>query len=78
MTLGVGYPCFQSKENCEGVEGFIMKAITVPPHESSPGKQISSDSKVMSCGEGPEHMFSHFTHSQSRDRLWHNSKSLLP
>ncbi len=43
-----------SKENSEGVEGFIMKATTVPPHESSPGKQISSDSKVMSCGEGPD------------------------
>lgn len=31
-----------------------MKATMVPPHENSPGKQISSDSKVMSCGEGPD------------------------
>ncbi len=50
--FSVGYPGFQSKENSEGVEDFIMKATTVPPHKSSPGKQISSDSKVMSCGAG--------------------------
>lgn len=45
---------FDTKENSEGGQGFIMKGTTAPPHESSTGKQISSDSKVMSCGEGPD------------------------